>query len=356
MTELIFHIGGGKTGSSSIQSTLASNSSILQSKGIHYWGIMLEDAPYKKHPWQKRGGTQLYYKTEEGTAQLADVITTSLLMAEKEGCKKAIWSNEWFLGAAYEFSRNISTVNLIKSLVDLGNKITVVAYIREHVSWSISAFAQWGLKHKTYEGPLMSFLEYTKKRPPYFAGPLQIWKDAIGNGMNVYNFHQCGNVVEHFLAEVCNLESENFKIKTMNKAPNNMEQFLRSVFNEIYSEGEQCLPSQFDRLFSHLVGQDPPDLISWYNGLMPDPNSLEEIYKLISDDVKAVNAILTDSNQPSLTVPKANQDYGLTPEDIYKIALMSTHIALQSIIKIESLERQVVVLRERIRHLKAGNS
>lgn len=209
MTELVFHVGAGKTGSSSIQATLSNNSEALEKEGICYWALMLERAPYQRFEWQGTGRTELYYKTEGSSEQLFEVITHSLDIAEREGARTAIWSNEWFMGADYEFRRNLDTIKIVKKLISSGIKVRVVAYIREHVSWAISAYSQWGLKDKTYTGPVMAFRDYTRSRPPKFARALNAWHEGTQNSLQIYNFAQTGDVCKHFLETVCGVTGDN---------------------------------------------------------------------------------------------------------------------------------------------------
>ena len=58
----IFHIGAGKTGTSSLQFTLRDSRPALAAAGVWYLGLMLEHAPVRHFEWQVFGGTELFHR------------------------------------------------------------------------------------------------------------------------------------------------------------------------------------------------------------------------------------------------------------------------------------------------------
>lgn len=96
---LTVHVGAGKTGTSSIQATLLSNQSELNEQGIHYMGLMLEQAPLKKYLWQKQRDTEAFSELDGETRrqQALEVIRNSVKKFQDKGISHAIWSNESFL-------------------------------------------------------------------------------------------------------------------------------------------------------------------------------------------------------------------------------------------------------------------
>ena len=138
---LTVHVGAGKTGTSSIQKTLLSNQSELNEQGIHYMGLMLEQAPLKKYLWQKQRGTEAFSELEGETRrqQALEVIRNSVKKFQDKGISHAIWSNESFL------KRPNMVMDILRQLRSDGVDIEIIAYVRRHDAWMKSAYIQWGL-------------------------------------------------------------------------------------------------------------------------------------------------------------------------------------------------------------------
>lgn len=81
-TKLIVHIGAGKTGSTSIQSTLRENQKVLAENGCKYLGMMLEKAqPRSSYDWQQPSGSPMFFSLTPDLAsmQLYDLLKSELL-------------------------------------------------------------------------------------------------------------------------------------------------------------------------------------------------------------------------------------------------------------------------------------
>lgn len=354
MTELIFHVGAGKTGTSSIQETLNQNHDILKNLGICYWGLMLEKAPYQRYEWQHADKTELFYNTHKSSEQLLEVLCKSLEISNQQGYAKAIWSNEWFMGANYEYLRNLETVSTIEKLAKTGARIRVVAYIREHVSWALSAYSQWSLKDKTYTGPMKSFIEYTRTRPPKFSMSLTKWKDAVDDRFIAYNFSTCDDTAKHFLDIVCKVPADEFKIHRVNESPDPAEQFLRAAFNEIFPEGRTCTPTDFDiRCKRKLERYKDQDLFDWYSSLFPSDRDIVALYASLQEDINIVNEILTESGEAPLIPSCRNKPKTLSAQEIHAIASCMTNLAFHNAQEIEFLTSENRRLKSQIIELQS---
>ena len=96
--KIFFHIGAGKTGTSTIQESLRSSKSLFKEKGCAYWGIMLEHAPCKIYDWQKPGATEKFFSMPklERDRQYIDVVSKSIEVEKRRNANKAIIVNESF--------------------------------------------------------------------------------------------------------------------------------------------------------------------------------------------------------------------------------------------------------------------
>lgn len=306
MTSLIFHIGGGKTGSSSIQATLNYNVKPLEKAKLAYLGIMGENLPKKLFPWQRPGGSLEFYASSDPKGQLQEVLENAFDTLESTGITTAIMSNEWFLGSDYEYRRNLPVINAIAELQKCGRRIVVVAYVRDHLSWAASAYQQWALKHKTMNHEIPTFLEYTKSRPPRFANALDAWNSSVEN-FQIHNFGTIGDVTHHFLEHYCGIDHKSVTVVRTNEQPSSPELFLRTCFNKIEGSGKEVTPSEFDRLFnSHLhslmQNEDDTSLSQWYDSLVPTFSDIELVKNMALADVQDVNNILRAHGETEITL------------------------------------------------------
>ena len=303
--KIILHIGLGKTGTSSIQETLQNNINKLKENGILYLGIMFENAPIKLFPWQRRGGTTEFYATDRPEDQLLDLIRRISSEVDSKKFQTVVISNEWFSGSDYEFKRNEPVANAFLKLQSEGHDITVVAYIRDSVSWAISAYQQWGIKHKTTLAEIQSFREYTTSRPPRFSETLAFWGKHTSQ-LKIHNYHSVGDVTQHFLRHYCNSS----KIETINSniQPESSELFLRACINQATGNNREVSPREFEDIFSRLDSSaNRNGFAEWYNNLLPTNDDIKYLHSLIESDVLQINRMLEENLEPSLSLPDNQQ-------------------------------------------------
>ena len=259
---LIFHIGAGKTGTSSIQASLNEARQQLNEEGYDYWGLMLEFAPVILYQWQKASASKEFLSLDPQTAteQVTNVLSQSISSAQASGIHTA----EWFFG------RHSSVIPALKALEEAGVEIQTVAYVRRHDAWAKSAYVQWGLKHKTYRGPLIPFKDYIKKRPVAFAGTLRPWLEAFPDTFLLRNFDEAGNVVDDFRTTL-GITAELPDVRT-NESPSPEELFFRSLYNNTVRD--EAPPVNFDRLFqtNQITVHGSP--VCWLQSLLPTDSDL----------------------------------------------------------------------------------
>lgn len=291
---IIFHIGAGKTGTSSIQGTFVKSSDELKKSGFFYLGLMLEHAPIKLFDWQKASATKefLALNNEEAQAQVEKVLEDSIEILKNEGIHTLIWSNEWFFG------RHASVLNPMQRLKGKGHNVKIIAYVRRHDAWAKSAYNQWGLKHKTYQGEIIPFDEYIKKRPVRFAGAFKPWDNSFGNDFILRNFDQVGDVVQDF-ADVIEVDKSVLIPDRVNETPGDEELVLRAIFND--KRDKDVMPAAFERLFQAVNIDFKRDPVTWLNDLLPSNEDLKNVAESSKEDQAEINLMLKNKAQPELS-------------------------------------------------------
>ncbi len=139
------HIGGQKTGSTSIQKTLASNAAVLQQTGFHYPTIAANHAPlliaakpesFRSIAWQRRA-SQAGAETPTVEQLQADFRAAVLQEAQAADARRLILSSEVFSGSSEEHLRDMRSW-----LLGFCERIVVVAYVRHPASLTVSKVQQ----------------------------------------------------------------------------------------------------------------------------------------------------------------------------------------------------------------------
>lgn len=336
--ELIAHIGSGKTGSSSIQKTLSSNAETLKDHKVHYLGLMCEQAPEHQYSWQKPAGWPEWLKLppERAGHELLEVLAKSIGILKESGISKAIWSNESIFG------NHQKILPILHELHKMGAKISIIVYIRRHDSWLRSAYLQWGLKHKTYKGPVKSFNEWIKTQGVNFSGGLKPWIEADWINLAVRNFDTCDDVVRDFLAyyEI----DAGIALKRENETPHPVALSLWATFNSQFEE--PMLPVHLQRLLqqSGILDQEPIDCD--FGSLLPSDADIADASKTCEEDKHAVNTILERFGQPPLVeTPLSTKQYHVNQNQINAALLLM----------LKKQNEQINSLRNRLLKLEGNN-
>lgn len=298
MVKLIVHIGHGKTGSSSIQETLLASRQALTDQGVAYLGLMLEHSQNTVRPaWQQRSGSDAFFAVDHDSAHANDelfaVLQEALSLLDAHGVTRAIWSNEWLA------QRSRMVLPALQRVAAQGHTIEIQCYIRRHDKWAISAYSQWGLKHKNYAGPIRRFADWLPifgGRGMRFAGDLAPWDNVFGQDLRVFNFDAVGDVVEHFL--MVNHLQGIVPIRD-NVSPPSVEIAAQAVFN---SRSEAPVrPFEYGRIAALLQRETTRgDSLPTIDALFPDAKTLADILEERCDDIAALDQMLQRSGQPRL--------------------------------------------------------
>lgn len=331
--KLYVHIGNGKTGSTSIQKALEKKQNELLKNGILYVGRFMELAPVKLYEWQNFRKKELFWtlSDDERLEQASAVLRASLEKLGNVSC--IVWSHESFI------NRHITMAPLLYALQqEMPCAVYPVAYVRRHEDWSVSAYFQWGLKHKTTQGfEIPSFKEWMHSKPAnLFSVVLSKWQKTFGENFILKNFDAVKNPVDDFLKILGMNEPDSVKEHSY-KSPNSEELFFRTVFN--FSHTDEVLPGKFDREMEsfpfrrHVL---KPDEFS--NEILPHKKVMEEESLRLEEDKKKVNALLVKKGQPALTDSGSDFDYSVDQEKLLSIAI---HMIINQEKKIFSLEKRL---------------
>jgi len=328
---LIFHIGAGKTGTSSIQASLRNGQSTLQEFGIEYWGLMLEFAPEKLYEWQAASASKQFLELEKdnATKQVQTVLEESINNAIQRGIHTAIWSNEWFFG------RHENVIPALKMLEIQGIHVDIIAYVRRHDAWAKSAYVQWGLKHKTYSGSLLPFKQYIKKRPVRFTGTLTPWAEAFSENFLLRNFDVAGDAVQDFI-KTLNLPASLPSVR-VNEAPGAEELLLRALYNNNIQN--EAAPVEFDRRFQTKSIDFNLKPKTWLAGLLPEPNDLQDVIADSAIDFDAINNMLKAAGQPPLENSTKHQK--ASELDFETLSAILIQMLFRQSNKIQKIQNQV---------------
>ena len=330
---LVLHIGAGKTGSTSIQFSLRQADEALAAQQTTYTGLMLEKvAGAERYSWCVEGAPHRYFQAPDREGSNDEVYRTileELTRQGEQGVRQVIWSNEAFL------TRHDRILPVIAQLRRDGVPIRLICYVRRHDKWARSAYVQFGLKFKTYQGPLRDFKEWAANQNIAYAQDLEVWRTACPDILELYNFDEIKDVAAHFLG-LCDLTD--IEIVRANDSPSNALLAAWSVFNG--AKDAVVRPNAFTRLAAPLKilqarGKPVPPL----DALLPDLDDLRKIQGDYADDLEQVNAILKEQGQPPM-------EYGDLDEKNREVS--SWEIDRMLLQMVFSLQRQVLELQKQV--------
>ena len=328
--KLIFHIGAGKTGSTSIQRTLRENDVLLKERGVWYLGLMLERIETKLFDWQKMSSVVPEFHrltNEQAKKQLLDVLRPMIKEAQEKKFHTLIWSNESFLAGKHNFT------GALQELQKDGVEVEILIYVREYASWTRSAYVQWGIKHKTYKGKLQTFEEWSQRHSPSFYREMKNLLEIMPETVKVRNMSAVDDVVLDFL-DYAQIKHDGIRVFRDNDSPKNEELLLRALFNSKY--GGQVLPARFENILGKQIpfSKSPKEFLE---DLLPKKHDLEIVLMKTSDDRESLNQLLLNQGQTVLE----NDEVSLKTANVNseKLLMALADIVMQQSRRIDKLER-----------------
>lgn len=334
MRRLVVHIGAGKTGSTSIQMGLKQSRAALAERGIKYLGLMLEAAENKLYPWQSPG---THIATQRERLKLFVEEAAGIIFAEADKLPEdgvLIWSNEQFLRMS---DLVIPVLDLIKTRGSL--QFSVIVYLRAHDEWARSAYFQWGIKHKTYSGPVRGFKSWVAESPPRFSPLLKPWDERFSNQLEVRNFDAVGDVVKDFGSLL------GVDLSSSGKANESLQLedlYLRSLFNSQFSAPTSV--AQFNKDVAPRAGVPGTVGLHDFCKMLPSASDLAQVWADSTLDVMAVNTLLAARGQAPLQPQSLSRP--ASEIDLAKLVERLSEIVVSQATRLSEVERQLADLKQ----------
>lgn len=264
--KLILHIGMGKTGTTSIQNALKSNTAALAEQKVHYLGMWFGMISPEFDEFQ--GANAFMRQTREIQESGSEKFVRYLEnQAKTTGAETFILSNEAIFGNGENLE---PFLNKLKDNVD----VQFLTYMRDPHLWLPSAFTQWELNHKTHKGPLQPFPEQARKLIKVY-GMFSFWAKSFPKNLIVRKHDTKINVVQDF-AEFCGCQIAEANVRQLVRSEPT-ETLLRAAFNNRIPN--EVLPNRFDAsVFNPRRGITP--LISFADLCF----KYEEIPQIVSEN------------------------------------------------------------------------
>lgn len=249
MIEAVFHIGMGKTGTTSIQKALGESQAALEAAGICYLGMWMD---LLGPEFEGGAGFRAFARqTPEQYAALAEHFAAALEeKAAETGATRFIVSNESYL------TRIRSMAPFFAALAERID-LKVLAYARPVGSWLPSACSQWGILHKTNSGPVSTLPEVAERMIRQYDS-VAAWHDLLGERFELRLFDSGTDILGDFSA-AAGVPLAASGRKRNARLPQS-EQVMRAAFNNQFDT--DMTPDKFDRMMLPKSRGDLPRALS----------------------------------------------------------------------------------------------
>ena len=331
MMRVTFHVGMGKTGSSTIQSALTQNIQELADKGVTYLGQWMDVIIPEMKGFLGFQSFLLQSPTNlEASAHL--LLDHMVKVSQDEGVHEFLISNEQYL-------ENIQKLDGFFRILASHVELRIVMFVRPPATWLPSAFIQWGVVHKTNLGPALPFETMARRLMKQYEFIRQ-WREAHGNNVILKQFDESTDVVEEFARIIgVKLVSPSHRKQ---KRPSVNEIIMRASFNNGIKK--IALPGSFDQLISQKIPQSTPlSLESKFQHLFDYrdiPNILRENFETLNYIEREFEIDITSQHPPeipSFDLPALTDDL---LGNILDIVFSQAHQIQDLRTRLEALERQ----------------
>lgn len=269
--KIIFHIGMGKTGTSSIQHALSENQAALASHKMRYLGMWFADLDVAYRGFD---GLKLFFDHAEAEpeAMAQRFHDHCAAIAAKSGVETFILSNEGLFGYVR------TATPFMAALRDL-MEISLILYVRDPRAWLPSAYTQWGVRHKEQGGNVQPFADRARVLIGQYGG-VRLWHRSFKDQLIAREHAKGLDVVQDF-AEVINVPLDPPKERVLERAED-AEILLRALFNDRYRD--PVLPERFNRII-HNSATRPAAEIDEMIARCFDMSALDDILAGAADDL-----------------------------------------------------------------------
>ena len=243
-------------------------------------------------------------------------------------------------------------------------QIKIKAYARNHGDYSVSAYKQWGLKHKTNTGPTLPYTAWCQKFEKLFicyGQQLKEWKEVFQDNMMTYNYDLIENVAIHF-QNILRSESNNQLVvleKTTarsNKTPGMDRLVLHALAN--HGVHQQSLPVNLDKLLNrHPLPSPNLDNLE-LTSLIPTTQDIQALSSsaAIQEDQAIVNTLLKSGNELPLSDSSQTLNDAQIPQTEHtlsnKVLSNLLNILISQDQTIQGLQDDLHRLQHRLDHLE----
>lgn len=230
----VFHIGMGKTGTTSIQRALAAGAPELERRGARYLGMWFGLAG---SDCDGAAGLHALFRLDAGAQRdRARRFHRASVAAGPEGISTLILSNEAVFGHIERARPFFETLGGLA-------ETRFLLYLRPPHDWLPSAYVQWGIRHKVRPGPVPSFAGRARTLIGQYE-KVRLWHRAFGDRLQVRRHDPAADVVADFAAALgLDLAAPASRLLPR---PEPAETLFRALFNDRFDDPVR--PERFERL------------------------------------------------------------------------------------------------------------
>ncbi|MBV0891696.1 hypothetical protein KTN05_07495 [Paracoccus sp. Z118] len=225
MARIIFHVGMGKTGTTTIQAALAKSADALTETGHHYFGQWLGEIGPEFDQFD--GFQRFLQQSPEQLQRHAETLLAAIDRIEAAtGAQTFILSNEQYL-------ENLTRLADFFRVIASKASLWVVIFVRSPEQWLPSAYVQWGVVHKTNPGPVRSFATKARELMRQYEYVRQ-WKEMLGTAVTIRAHDDKSDVLQEFASTIglsLRLDQNRRQMR-----PSVSETILRAACNSTLSE------------------------------------------------------------------------------------------------------------------------
>lgn len=249
MAQIVFHVGMGKTGSTTIQRALQKNISTLIAAGYRYLG---QWQGLIKPEFDEFAGFQSFLRqTPDQLIASAEALVAAIdRIGGETGVQNFILSNEQYL-------ENVMRLTDFFKIIAAKADLRIIIFVRPPARWLPSAYIQWGVAHKTNRGPVLPFATKARELIRQYEFVRQ-WRELFGSAVTVRTFDDSVDVVQDF-ADVLGLTLPAETVRQQTRPPI-AETLLRAACNT--SQQPVVLPDLFNTIRTQYLPPGTPTRLS----------------------------------------------------------------------------------------------